>query len=230
VRIECLPEALTPRLEVLRGRQTFRDTYGVSGSYKFGMAPIASLITPQFDVDLDYVEELSRQFRNDLGVISLFGYAFGDGELRDPLVRANEVYFTSHRRDLHCYTTPIVRRGATGDYEISVRAVSRPNYVQVAVLDNERVVLTNGVHRALAFLTAGESHIPCLWRRVADPKELGLDQSGTYLFTQLLSNGPRPALVQDFFNPSIAAPLMLRSMDLVMRISIGADVFTIPTP
>jgi hypothetical protein len=56
------------------------------------------------------------------------------------IVRGNQVIFTSPRLDLNAVPVPDVRDVGDGELEIIVRASSRPNYVQVEVMEPSGIV------------------------------------------------------------------------------------------
>jgi hypothetical protein len=105
-------------------------------------------------------------------------------------------WVTSQRRDLHTDPIPVWRQLESGEFEIVVRASSWPNYIQAAEIGN-RILLTNGVHKACALFLRGHSRVPCLLRRVSRLEECGLGVQTSMVRHELL-DGPRPAQVIDF--------------------------------
>jgi hypothetical protein len=221
-----LPGSMTAQAEAIRGRRTYKDFYESVADYRISLVPIECLLAPQWYADLDYVAELANRVpaADDLG--ALLEYAFTDGELVEPVVTGNQVVFSSHRRDLFCSPVPSLRKVGTGEYEIVARAISRPNYINVAVL-NGRLLLTNGVHKVLAAYGAGVRQIPAAVRDVHTLEEAGLNLQ-TSMFMDQTFKGPRPALVVDFTNPNLAAALVMRGMDQILRLSLGVEVFLSP--
>ena len=223
-----LPDSLRSRIEVVRARKTYQESYEAIADYQFGLAPIAGLLAPQWIADLDYIDELATQAPQSDDQVGAFEFSFCEGEIAEPVVTANQVVFGSHRRDLHCNPVPTVRKIASGEYEIVVRAISRPNYVQVAVINN-RLFLANGVHKVLALFRTGASHVPCVWRQINSLSEAIDNPQGTTLFTPQTFNGPRPALGIDFLDPALASPILMRGMDQVLRVGIGTELFCAPS-
>jgi hypothetical protein len=50
-----------------------------------------------------------------------------------------------------------------------------------------------------------------------------LNPQGTTLFIDAIFKGPRPALVVDFLDLSLAAELKLRAMNQVLRVILGVE-------
>src|SRR3989442_12447346 len=106
-------------------------------------------------------------------------FVMSEGKITEPIVNGPQVVFTSPRRDLHADQIPEVREIEGGEFEIVVRAASRPNYVQVVKLGN-RLILTNGVHKVCALYRAGLREVPCLMRTVQTFEQIGLTEWGSF--------------------------------------------------
>jgi hypothetical protein len=213
-------------VRAIKSRPTFARYYESLDDYQFALVPIEALLAPQWAADLDYIEELSGQIDESASLEDLLGFTMAEGQVTQPIVFGTQVIFNSIRADLHAEPIPSVREVAPGEFEIVVRAVSRPNYVQVAVIGG-RYLLTNGVHRVCALQLRGHTHVPCVLRRVGRLEETGLNLQTT-LFRPDLINGPRPAQVVDFLEPRVAATLKMRSMNQVLRVGIGIDLIRVP--
>jgi len=225
-QIDTLPDETVPVVEAIKNRRTFRSSYERIADYHFGMAPVAGLLSPQWLADLDYVDELAARVPQGMSPADMLHFTMPEGTITEPMIRGNQVLFTSPRPDLNAMPVPDVREVGDGEVEIVVRASSRPNYVQVADLEG-KLVLVNGVHKVLALYSRGYSHVPCVWRRVHDLSETGLNQQ-TSLFADQTFKGPRPAMVLDFLNDRVAVLLSMRSTYNVLRVSIGMDSFQVP--
>jgi hypothetical protein len=221
------PELEAWALESLPSRELLAS-YLASG-YRLGMAPCRSLLTPQFDLDLELVTKLRDGFGNAPTTEALFKACFPVDDMDQPIIRGNEVIFSSQKRNLACSPVPNVSRLPGGAYQVWVVAECRPNFVQIAEHNGELVVC-NGVHRAAAMHLAGVEEIPCLWRSVSQVEEIGIDEPGSkVMMTQLLGNDHRRAAkLVDYFDPLLATPIGIRTMDLVMRISVEAELLTVP--
>jgi hypothetical protein len=164
-----LPESLKDIEAGVRQGNTYKHFYECVADYAFASVPITSLLTPQWYCDLDYVEELAGQI-SGLSERDLLRFALTEGKINQPIVAGGQVLFTSRRRDLHADPVPSVRQVADGEFEIVTRALSRPNYIQVARI-GRRLFLTNGVHKVCALYKAGYTHCYCLSRDVHELSE-----------------------------------------------------------
>jgi hypothetical protein len=142
------------------------------------------------------------------------------------VIAGSQVIFSSARRDLHADQIPVVREPSPGEFEIVIRASSRPNYICVAEIGS-RLLLMNGVHKVCAMAKSGHLIVPCLLRNISRIEESGL-MLQTSLFRPDLLESARPAQVIDFLSNGVAIPLRLRSMHQMLRVGIGVDVATIP--
>jgi len=221
-----IPVEAQPVGEEVQKRHSFKRWYEAVADYDFGLVPIASLLTPQWQVDLDYVDELAAQAPHPEDWSAALAFAMPEGTIGEPVVSQNQVIFSSHRADLFCAQIPEVRSTGPGVYEIVVTAHSRPNYLQVVRLKN-RLILTNGVHKTLAMSKRGYSEIPCVIRTAGAYEELGLTHMWSFLRPEVVE-GARPILVQDFLNDGLAAPLLMRGTDQVLRVSVIIEQLSIP--
>jgi hypothetical protein len=214
-------------IEEVRARQTYRKHYESTADYQFALLPADSLLAPQWFADMDYIEELSHQIPSDATLDQQIRFAMAEGSITEPIIAGNQVVFTSHRRDLHAEQIPVFRQTESGEFEITTRAYSRPNYIQ-AVQIGSRFLLTNGVHKVCALNLRGHQHIPCLLRRVNRIEESGLNTQQTSLFRPELMNSPRPAHVLDFLSNRVAVRVGLRSMYQVLRVGFGIEMLNVP--
>jgi hypothetical protein len=222
-----IPEDLQHLAAEVRRRKTYQRHYESQADYQFCTVPIESLISPQWYADLDYVDELKARLGTAPSTERAFQFAFVEGQINAPLVTANQVQFTSPGLDLFVDATPIVQRAEDGSFTITVLAGSRPNYIQVALLD-DRLVLVNGVHKVCALYALGLRTCFCALRVVTRLEESGLNFQATSLYRDEVFKSMRPALVTDFMNPSVAVPLRMKSMYQVMQVSINVGQIRVP--
>ncbi len=225
--LEALPSSLSSLIQAVKERETYKQYYEVVADYSFMAVPIASLITPQWFADLDFVDEIVSASGKDMDIEQQLLFAMSEGKITEPIVTGNQVLFTSPRRDLFARPVPSVRETSEGEFEIVIRAASRPNYIQVAVVEN-RLLLTNGVHKVCALHKMGYTHCVCVVRQVNDLAEAGIDQRQTTLFRDAIFKSGRPALVTDFLNPLATAPLTMRAMYQVLQITFNVGTITVP--
>lgn len=229
--MESLPESLVPAVQEIRARKTFKANYEAIGEYTFALAPIESLVAPQWFADLDYIDELAKGINPRSTLEDQLAFAMPEGRILAPIVAGNQVIFASPRRDLFADPVPTVRETESGDIEIVVRAASRPNYVQVVKVNNRllRLLLSNGVHKVCAMYRAGFTHCPCVFRTVNRFEEVGLMPWGVFR-NETIAGSERLAMVTDFLNPEVAVPLKMGSTYQIMQIAVNVGQMSVPAP
>lgn len=224
--IEPLDEE-KPVISEIKSRRTFREYYEAIADYHFCLAPVEALLSPQWNADLDYVDELAQTVSPDATLDDLLRVAMPESTITEPMIAGNQVIFSSPRRDLHADQVPKVREVQPGEFEISVRASSRPNYIQVASV-GQRLLLTNGVHKVCALFKRGYKRVPCVFRVAGNIQEAGLNPQLTSMFRPDLLNSARPAQVVDFLNDAVAVPLKMRSLYQVLKVGVGVELSAVP--
>lgn len=224
--IGFLDETQLPILKTIRSRKTFAKYYDAIDDHNFAMVPIGALLAPQWLADLDYIHELASQITENASLEELIRFTMAEGTTTEPIISGTQVLFTSLRPDVYADQIPAVREVGAGEFEIVVRASSRPNYVSVASIGG-RLLLTNGVHHVCALALRGFESVPCVLRSVGRIEETGLNLQSTIFRPDLLS-GNRPAQVLDFLKDKVAVPLRMRSVYHVLRIGIGIESLRIP--
>jgi hypothetical protein len=225
--IKELPVSLHAEIEEIKTRSTYKKHYEPLGDCSFVLAPIESLMSPQWYADIDYVNELSSQINKTMTITEQLQLAVSEGRITEPIIRGNQVVFSSPRLDLHADQIPAVRKTESGEFEIFVRAARRPNYIQVVRL-GDRLLLTNGVHKVCAFYQQGFTEVPCLYRTVQGLEEAGVDPNSTTLYSPPVFQGQRPCLVKDFLDANLAVPLHMRPMYQVLQVTIGVGAMQVP--
>lgn len=216
-----LPAQLSDRAALLSEREMFRREYEAKADISLRMVSLKSLIPPQALVDLDYVDERLAQVETIPDAATDFDFAFPAADIPEPVVHGNSVIFSSTTPNLIINPIPTYYRTEDG-YEITVRATSRPNYLYVAELA-DRLVVINGVHKALTLLKAGRDWAPVVIRRVNRIEELGVP--ATTLLARI--GDARPPLVSDFLEP-VAVQLERRRTATLTRVVIQVDQVPYP--
>jgi hypothetical protein len=99
----------------------------------------------------------------------------------------------------------------------------------ISVRMNNRLLLTNGTHRAYALLSRGITHAPCIVRHVssADDLDLAALPRGNEPAENLFA-APRPPLLKDFFDERLtthfAAPTRTYLLDMELKFEQAAIV------
>ncbi|MDP9359894.1 MAG: hypothetical protein M3P29_00425 [Acidobacteriota bacterium] len=227
-----LPATLAGAAEEVRGRAVYKKEYEAKGDYEFVSVPIDSLLTPQMNVDMDYVSELAATLPAAADESADFAFAFPSGQIAEPFVRGNTAVFTSHAPNIAISPVPVLRRTGEG-FDIVFEAKSRPNFMMVARVAG-RLVLHNGVHKALALKTRGRTRAYVVAHELQHQDQLGLPQGNFSMFSETnYSQGARPPLVADF-NSAAAVSVLMRATINIYRLAaqtedILAPVLSTPT-
>jgi len=225
--VETLPDSLDSVIDEIKNRKTYMEHYEAAAEYSFVSASIESLLAPQWFADLDYIDEVKGKLTKDMSPEDLLRFAMSEGKITEPIVTGKQVVFTSPRRDLYADPIPTVREINGGEFEIVVRAASRPNYVQVVRI-GESLLLSNGVHKVCALHQMGYTETPCVYRKAHNLAEAGINLQSTSLFRDPIFKSQRPAIVTDFLNPQIGVPLRMRSMYQILQVSVGVGTHSVP--
>ncbi len=223
--VQPLPTEVEDAAAEVRRREAFARYYANQAEFEFAMVPIDSLLVPQAQADMEYVSELAYRLPDGPEPLADFAFAFPVGSLAEPMLTGQVVSFTSFGANMAANPVPTVQRRPDGSYDISVRATSRPNYVQVARYGG-RLVLTNGVHKVLALRNRGRTRVSALVRMADRREELGLNLNLS-LHADASYLGARPPLVRDFL-AGVAVPVLWRSTYSVLRVLVQVDQFVVP--
>ncbi len=221
------PDAVAAAIAEIKQRPAYIEHYERIADCRIATAPIESLLAPQWYADTDYIDEIAKQLPNRASVEEQLNFAFTEGRISQPIVSGTTVLFSSPRRDLHVDAVPRIHRQADGEFIISIRAMSRPNYLHVAEIGGH-LFLANGVHKVCALYRAGFTHCYCVVRQAHDVATAGVDPRTASMLRPPVFDGQRPAAVTDFLNPQAAVPLTLRSMNQILQVAIQSGILIVP--
>ena len=209
----------------VKTRRTYVEHYDRQADYSFASVPIGALLSPQWTADIDYVREIASSASPGMSQSELLKFTTSEGSITKPIVTGNQVLFTSPRPDLYADVVPKVSTDPQGGFQISVRAGSRPNYVQVAKV-GDKLLLVNGVHKVCGLALAGYIDVPCVFREAPTFADTGIGQNDP-IMTRLLGRD-RPARVLDFVDPDAGAPFRKQSTYHVMQVVLQQGMLTPP--
>jgi hypothetical protein len=213
-----LQQSLVHLADEVRQRAVYKKEYEAKGDYEFVSVPIESLLAPQINVDLDYVDDLSKRLPPEPSDEVDFAFAFPTGEIAEPIVKGNTVVFTSYAPNIAVTPIPILRRTPEG-FEVIIEAKSRPNFVLIARVAG-RLVLHNGVHKILALKARGRTHAFGVAYDVPQAANLGLLQGGLSMFSDPnFVQATRPPLVIDFNGPAAVQVLVRATVNVYRSIT-----------
>lgn len=211
--IQAMPATGADHIQQLAGQPAFLPAnpphrpQGVLHGATFQMVEIDPLLAFQFTVDITRSHHHVGAFSAPPTLDELLHCCL-------PLVQAAEAISTfpgqaSMILKARSLNVRAFNRGLfNGEFMGMSFGVSLP-YVQV-VRYNGRCYLHNGFHRCYGARMAGATHIPCVFRDVATPAEVGLHDGGTFPLTLLESNNP-PTVAHFTQNRSHAVRLRAHS-------------------
>lgn len=211
----------------VRSRPTFRRHYETQAEFEFVHVPIDSLLAPQWNADLDYVEALAENLLSTEDLAADFDFAFPQNTPPEPIINGNVAIFTSTAPNVTVTPVPTIRQVGE-DLEIVARAEGRPNYIMVAEL-NGRLILENGVHHVLALASKGRKRAAAVLKHVHRREELAINTQSSLFAPDTYFNAARPPLVTDFLTP-LATPAVARSVLTVYRVAIQVEQIQVPDP
>ncbi|ETX13293.1 hypothetical protein OCH239_12355 [Roseivivax halodurans JCM 10272] len=238
--IDCLelPAELASLAEDLSEREHFRNTFDRMPT-TFGMVELDKIVVSQRRVTLPFVEALAAKLdpRPDPKDLFRFCQPF---ERRDPPVEimrlGNQRFvFSSDSNDLRFHETAMLRADQVTGRE-SFAPVSGAvglfvgygsNFLTL-IRSEDRMVLHNGYHRAVAMRMAGVTHVPCVIQTVTRRDELEVSAAQpvvddpTFYF-----RSPRPPILKDFFDPAIRTLLRTRRTKKLVEVSFEVRDYTV---
>jgi hypothetical protein len=230
---ECLdlPDALAPLADELSRHPSFRCTFDRMPT-TFGMVELDKIVVSQRRVTLPFVEALQARLdpMPDLAGLFRFCQPF---ERRDPPVTIRRLggqrfAFVSDSNDLRFLDTELLRPDQISGYDSSgpIGAVVGlvvgygSNFLTVVRSDN-RMVLHNGYHRAVAMRAAGVTHAPCVIQTVTRRDELEVAASQTVVDDPVFYfKTKRPPILKDFFDPKIRTVLRAKRTEKMVEVSV----------
>jgi hypothetical protein len=227
-----LPASLQPRADALRSNEQFRTAYEPFGAM-FAMVPLAELVTPQWWVDRDYVDELAASAPGEEDFDAIFDFSFAVGQLSRPMyLGLNGAAFASARSDIGAPGPLRIARFSPEKVTFEFDITPRPNWVWLAASqDMSRLLVINGVHHLLALLKAGHQNALCLLRPANTLGDLianGWNPQDPGLFKPNELTSPRPPLLRDYLDESHAADVAIHLRQSYLRFAVQSDPGVIP--
>ncbi len=220
-----IPKAMQGHIDRLTALKGFSATFSTV-PIAFGMVPLQQLVCSQFDITVSTLNTLIKHIPKKLSSTQL-------AELCLPLEPAHgqcvlgreasgEYIFHSNSHDLRSFPAQLVPVSAITGYHprgyaqaAIVIGVGFSTNVLNVVRYADRLVLNNGYHRALALLTQGYTHAPCVIQVCGYGEDVGhcamreINQNYSLYFTQA-----RPPLLRDYLEPLLTSQW---AMDPVRR-------------
>lgn len=227
-----IPAALSSRIESLRETEQFKLFYEPFGA-AFATIPLTDLVTPQWWIDTQYVEELAASAPAEDDLNGMFDFSFSMGRLARPMnLGLNGAAFASARADIGAPSPLRVARYSPEKVTFEFDVTPRPNWVWVAaVRDMNRLFIVNGVHHLLALMKAGRQRAYCLIRLANSLTDLTANGWNPQSIEMLKPNelmSDRPPLLRDYLDEQHAADVGIHLRQFYLRLALQMDLGVIP--
>ena len=225
-----LPKAMVAAAKALSRSPSFRATFDRVPA-RFAMVELDKIVVWLKRVTAGHVERLRAALDPRPDKAGLFRFC-QPVERRDPPVRIRRLggqrfAFVSESNDLRFHHCDIFREDQLPGYEsfgpiagVVGLVVGYGSNFLTAIQSDDRVILHNGYHRAVALRAAGYTHAPCIIQTATRRDELDLlaapavvDDPAFYLRAR------RPPLLKDFFDPRIRTVLDVHAVERVVEVS-----------
>jgi hypothetical protein len=225
-----LPAGLEPLAARLAETPHFRRAFDRMPT-SFGMVELDKIIVSQRRVTAQFVADLRARLdpRPDMAGLFRFCQPF---ERRDPPVEvrrlgAQRFLFTSVSNDLRFHETALLRGDQVGGYVpvgpiggVVGLVVGYGSNFLTLIRSDDRMVLHNGYHRAVALRMAGYTHAPCVIQTVTRRDELEVAAAQAVVDDPAFYfRARRPPLLKDFFDDKIRTVLRVKRMEKLIEVS-----------
>lgn len=239
-QIECLdlPEEMVPLAADVARSDPFRRAFDKMPT-TFGMVELDKIVVSQRRVTRPFVEALAKRIGPKPDLIELFRFCHpeerGDPPVRTRRLGSQRFLFSSESNDLRFQETALLRPEQITDYErfgpvsgvLGLFVGYGSNFLSV-IHSEDRMVLHNGYHRAVALRAAGITHAPCVIQTVTRRDELELTAASTVADdAAFYFRAERPPLLKDFFDQRIRTILPTRRAERYVEVSIEVKDYTV---
>jgi len=230
IELTALPRPMVRLARELSRSVTFQKAFDRVPA-RFAMVELDKLIVWQKRVTAAHVTALEAELDPRPDAAGLFRFC-QPLERRDPPVRvrrlsAQRFVFASESSDLRFHQCDLLPPGELGGYQsfgpiaaVVGLVVGYGSNFLTAIQSENRVILHNGYHRAVALRAAGITHAPCILQTATRRDELELlaapavaDDPAFFLRSR------RPPLLKDFFDPKIRSVLDVRPVERLVEVS-----------
>ena len=198
------------------------------------------LVVYQPNIDLTYVRLLERELGPDLSEEQIFRTALMHDHPR-PAVKwsrahGNSFVFMSSSNDMRFLGAMSLQAGNITDHAppgdmagvVGLAVGFGSNFLNAVYAEN-RLILTNGSHRAYALRQLGVTHVPCIIQHVSLREKLEVaaasdvaDNPDYYL------KHPRPSMLKDYFNPKLHKVMPVHRQLRQVRIKFEVEESNVP--
>jgi len=198
------------------------------------------LVVYQHHIDLSYVRLLERELGPAPTQEQIFRTALMHDHPRPQVkwsrVNANKFVFTSASNDMRFLGTMSLEADNIKDYAppgdlagvVGVAVGFGSNFLNVIYAEN-RLILTNGSHRAYALRKLGVTHVPCIVQHVSLREKLEVvADSEVVKNPDYYLKHPRPSMLRDYFNPKLHKVMPVHRQRRQVTVKIEVEQDTIP--
>lgn len=213
--ITPLDDSLAPLAAEVRRDTRFRNTFDTL-PVSFGMVELDRLVLYQRHVNLPFTARLQERIGANPDAEALFRFCLPLG-VPDVPVRvqrhgSRRYVFISDSSDFRFHEAVLLQPGQIDGYAsfgpiggiVGLVAGFGTNFLNV-ISDGNRLLLSNGYHRAYALRSLGITHAPCVIEHVTRKDELALvGHEDVVEDPAFFFRAARPPLLKDFFDSRIA--------------------------
>lgn len=226
-----VPITQNEKIEALRNDLLFQRSF-LNTPFTFGMVEIDTLIAPQRQVYLNYVDEMEQRLPKNPTLDDLIDICMPLNPFSpDPKVTQTgngSWIFSSPSPDFRFLGGHLKSQLTEDDIQLTqvsgfpVKAItlfvgygsSSINVIHA----NNRLILNNGFHRVYALRRRGITRIPVVIQQVTNPA-IEFPQQMLGLSSAYLLNDPRPILVKDFFTNGLTREFSRKKMITTVQVT-----------
>ena len=225
-----LPKPKAPLAAELEASAHFAPTFDRMPT-TIEMVELDKIVVSQRRVTKTFVDALAARLSPRPDPADLFRFC-QPLERKDPpltirRLSSDRYLFASDSNDLRLHEAVLLQPTDLGGYRglgpvggaVGIVVGYGSNFLSLVRAD-DRVVLHNGYHRAVAMRAAGITHAPCIVQTVTRRAELAvaatqkvIDDAAFYF------KAARPPLLKDFFDPRLVMALSARPLQKVIEVS-----------
>jgi hypothetical protein len=233
VLLEGVDPSMHPLISELGKDSLFKASFSAVPT-TFAMVKIDTLVAPQRQVNMDYVEALEASMVST-ELSNVVELCLKAGPISPKIKRlqtaANQITFSSSSNDLR-FLGGFAKAVGPDDLDVAYGG-GRP-VAAVAMLVGYgaapinvwsaagRLILNNGFHRVVALRRRGVEHIPVVVQHAANA-EIDFPSQILGLSREYLLGHRRPVLVRDFFDDALTVELRLKEHMKTVRLSWVAE-------
>lgn len=239
VDVRDLPSETKSQIQRIEQAFLFKQSFSLV-PYEFKLVEIDRLVASQRAVNLDYVDLLKQRMPAKPSVSDLIDICLSpQTKVKLPaeqMIAQNVYSYTSESLDfrfLGGFRKPLsqddVRACNAGGYPLAaiVLLVGLGSGSMNVLSFKNRIVLSNGFHRAYALRSMGVTHVPVVVQKITNP-QLEFPAVVANLPREYLLGAGRPAMVQDFLNPKLVRTLKVKAQNRVVQVQWGVNQFNLP--